>query len=69
MSKKTVGARLPQHLVERLETLAKVDRRSVSQIIEILIERGLPALEEHMEVAALLQEKPTAYKANSKTST
>lgn len=65
MSKKTVGARLPKPLVERLETIARVDRRSVSQVIEILLERGLSTLEEANETQNLLKEPDTPYKSKS----
>lgn len=65
MSKKTVGARLPQTLVDRLETIARVDRRSVSQVIEILIERGLSTLEEANETQNLIKEPAQPYKTKS----
>lgn len=61
MSKKTIGARLPQNLVDRLETIARVDRRSVSQVVEILIERGLNTIEEDNASAGLLSEPQKPY--------
>jgi predicted DNA-binding protein len=61
MSKKTIGARLPQNLVDRLETIARVDRRSVSQVVEILIERGLNTLEEDNASAGWLSEPQKPY--------
>lgn len=61
MRKKTIGARLPQHLVDRLETIARVDRRSVSQVVEILLERGLTTIEEDNASASLLTDKSAHY--------
>ena len=49
MPTKTVATRLSPEVISRLETIAQVDRRSVAQVIAMLIERGLPVWEEDLE--------------------
>jgi hypothetical protein len=58
MPTKTVATRLPEHLLKRLEMVAQIDRRSVAQVMALLIERGLPAWEEEIEGRALLDREP-----------
>ena len=45
MSKRSIGTRVDAEVYKRLEDLAAVDRRSVANILDLLIERGLPDLE------------------------
>lgn len=40
-----VSTRLETEVVERIERLAKVDRRSVANVLEVLVLRELPRLE------------------------
>lgn len=49
MPTKTVATRLSPEVIHRLETIAQIDRRSVAQVIAMLIERGLPVWEEDLE--------------------
>lgn len=49
MPTKTVATRLSPDVITRLETIAKIDRRSVAQVIAMLIEQGLPTWEEDLE--------------------
>ena len=48
MAKRTAAVWMDQELYERIQRLATVDRRSVSEIILMAVERGLPALEEEL---------------------
>lgn len=45
VSKKSVGTRVEATVYERLERLAKVDRRNIANVLDLLIHRGLPELE------------------------
>jgi predicted transcriptional regulator len=45
MPKISTGTRLEQEIYERLERIAKVDRRTISNIIEICVAEYLPKLE------------------------
>jgi hypothetical protein len=58
MPTKTVATRLPEHLLRRLEMVAQIDRRSVAQVMALLIERGLPAWEEEIEGRSLMDREP-----------
>jgi hypothetical protein len=49
MATKTVATRLDPETVERLERVAQVDRRSVAQVMAMLIEQGLPGWEEELD--------------------
>lgn len=46
---KTVATRLDPSLIERIERVAHIDRRSVAQVMALLIERGLPEWESEIE--------------------
>jgi hypothetical protein len=52
MATKTVATRLDPEMIDRLEKVARVDRRSVAQVMALLIERGLPAWEDEIEAKA-----------------
>lgn len=52
MATKTVATRLDPQTVERLERVAQVDRRSVAQVMAMLIERGLPGWEDEIDARA-----------------
>lgn len=62
-STKTVATRLPPEIIARLELVAQIDRRSVAQVIALLIERGLPDWEE--EIDARRHGYPPAPTANA----
>lgn len=49
MATKTISTRLPPDMVSRLEEVAQRDRRSVAQVIALLVERGLPAWEAEIQ--------------------
>lgn len=49
MATKTVATRLDPATLERLARVAQVDRRSVAQVMAMLIEQGLPAWETEIE--------------------
>lgn len=61
MQSPTISARLDADTVERIERLAQVDRRTRSQIIAMLIERGLDDLESDI----LLRDQTTTYKTKT----
>lgn len=48
MAKRTAALWLESELYERLQRIATVDRRSMSQVIAMAIGHGLPALEEEL---------------------
>lgn len=43
--KQNVGARVAPGIFKRIQRVAAVDRRTSSNVVEILIERGLPEIE------------------------
>ena len=49
MAKKPASTRIEADLMKRLELVARIDRRTVSQMIEMCVERALPELEEEMQ--------------------
>lgn len=53
MSKRTAGTRINEEIYKRLEKVAKVDRRTIANVIEICVEEYLPKLE-----AEILRETP-----------
>lgn len=58
--KTTVGTKVDDELLERLKRVATVDRRTVSNVLELCILRGLPELEEDLERRQLLARTSTA---------
>jgi predicted CopG family antitoxin len=61
MAKRTAATWIDKDLYARLERVAKVDRRSVAEVIAMAVERGLPAIERHIDdapVEEILREKP-----------
>lgn len=48
MPKKSCGVRLEEEIVKRLETVAKVDRRTLANVIELCVAEYLPQLEAEM---------------------
>ena len=60
MAKRTAATWIDKELYARLERVAKVDRRSVAEVIAMAVERGLPAIERHIDdapVAEVLREE------------
>ena len=49
MATKPISTRLDPTTISRLERVAAVDRRSVAQVMALLIERSLPAWEDELE--------------------
>jgi predicted transcriptional regulator len=49
MSKIAASTRLAPEVMQRLDLVAKVDRRSYSEVIEVCVEEYLPVLEAEME--------------------
>ena len=52
--KATVGTKIDPELAERLRRVAAVDRRTVSNVLELCVLKGLPLLEEDLERRALI---------------
>jgi predicted DNA-binding protein len=52
MQKYPVAVRLDEDVYERLQTLAKLDRRTVSNILAFVIEKGLPLIEARIRAHA-----------------
>lgn len=49
MAKRTAGIWIEEADFERLKRIAVVDRRSVSQVMLMALERGLPLIEEEIK--------------------
>jgi predicted DNA-binding protein len=49
MAKTSRGVRLNDETIKRLERIAQIDRRSLSNVIEMCIEEYLPTLEVQLE--------------------
>jgi hypothetical protein len=64
MPKVATGTRVEKQVYDRLERLAKVDRRSIANIVEICIEKFLPKLEEEIldRQSSVYREEPVPYK-------
>jgi hypothetical protein len=62
MAKKPVSTSLDEQIFQRVTRVAKVDRRSIAQVIEICVERALVQLEE--EISDLLKEKSAPSKSS-----
>ena len=65
MAKKPASTSLEEALYQRVARVAKVDRRSIAQILEICVEKALPELE--AEQLTLKEEAPV-YQAEGKPS-
>jgi predicted DNA-binding protein len=61
MPKKPASTSLENDIYERVARLAKVDRRSIAQILEQCVERGLPDIEADV-LRGEIREEPLAYK-------
>lgn len=60
MAKLPASTSLEADLMERIVTLARVEKRSQAQILEMCIEKGLPGVEAEL-AAPKVQETPTHY--------
>jgi len=60
MARQPASVKLEPELIKRLERLGKVDRRSVSNLIELCVVAHLPKLEAEI-LTPKLQEDPAPY--------
>jgi len=63
MTKKQAGVRLEESLYKRIERLAKVDRRSIAQILEMCIEQSIDEIERRLKASDAMREELTSYEA------
>jgi predicted transcriptional regulator len=66
MAKIAASTRLSEEITKRISLVATVDRRSVSELIEICVEEYLPFLEAEMEAKNKALEKMKAERAEGK---
>lgn len=72
MAKRTASTWIEPDLYERLLRVAKVDRRSLAEVLAMSVEHGLPLLEQELShklhpAAESLTETPPAYRVTTPT--